>query len=283
MIDTDLEAVVWADLVPVSDIVVEDCENGTVIVNKETARAGETVEVTITPATDYKVDTVVITDAQGNTVAFENGSFKMPASAVTVVVTFKEHVPTYAVNVDVIGNGTVKLDKAEYEAGETVTINIKHPDGYMLYSLEVVDANGKPVAVKACTFVMPKGGATVYVEIVNDIPLPAKVYFEANVALEGAELEAGLFQFELSYLYKDSTIKVQTLKNSADGKIKFAPIAFYSPCEHTFYIKQVACNAEGVEYDATVYEIKVKVTYDKAGVLVATVAQTAVDFVNTAK
>lgn len=270
-------------VVPSYNVSISAEGNGTVSVDKDAYEAGETVALTIECSDGYMLYSLEAVDAQGKPVTIENDEFVMPTSAVTVTAVFTKIIPTYKVNVEVEGNGNVTFEKAAYAAGEIVTINIQHPDGYTLYSLEVVDAMGKAVAVKNCQFVMPEGGVTVTVEIVEELPVPAKVYFEANVALEGADLEAGLFQVELSYLYKNGTIKVQTLKNDADGKLKFAPVAFYAPCEHTFFIKQVACDAEGVEYDATVYEIKVKVTYDKEGTLVATVAQTAVDFVNTAK
>ncbi len=78
-----------------SKITVEDTDNGDVESNKDRANPGTTVKVTTTPDDGYEVDTVTVTDKDGNEIPVtDNGdgtySFKMPASPVTVNVTFKE-------------------------------------------------------------------------------------------------------------------------------------------------------------------------------------------------
>ncbi len=65
-------------------------ENGTVTADKTTAAAGETVTLTIAPATDYELGTLTVKDANDNTITVSEGNkFTMPASAVTVTATFK--------------------------------------------------------------------------------------------------------------------------------------------------------------------------------------------------
>ena len=66
--------------------------NGTAAADKKSAASGTTVTITVTPETGYKVGTVTVKDKNGNTVTTteKDGkySFKMPASAVSVDVTF---------------------------------------------------------------------------------------------------------------------------------------------------------------------------------------------------
>lgn len=76
-------------------ITLGEAENGTATVNTTRAVSGRTVTITAAPAEGYEVDAVTVTDAGGNAVAVkDNGdgtySFIMPASAVSVQVTFAE-------------------------------------------------------------------------------------------------------------------------------------------------------------------------------------------------
>ena len=74
-------------------VTVNTAENGTVTANKTEAAEGETVTLTITPDEGYAIDTLIVTDADSNPVTVdENNSFTVPASKVTVAVTFKELV-----------------------------------------------------------------------------------------------------------------------------------------------------------------------------------------------
>ncbi len=80
-----------------------DASKGSVTVSPENAKKGATVTIEVTPADNYEVDTVSVTDAGGNSVtvnetaapaaaraaAASTYTFTMPASAVTVNVTFK--------------------------------------------------------------------------------------------------------------------------------------------------------------------------------------------------
>ncbi len=74
---------------------VEGADNGTVSVTPANPRKGSTVTVTPKPETGYEVDSITVTDKNGNPVQVtDNGdgtySFTQPASKVTVAVTFTE-------------------------------------------------------------------------------------------------------------------------------------------------------------------------------------------------
>ncbi len=65
--------------------------NGTVTADKTTNVAqGETITLTVTPASGYQLETLTVKDASDNTVTVTDNKFTMPASNVTVSATFTE-------------------------------------------------------------------------------------------------------------------------------------------------------------------------------------------------
>ena len=68
-------------------ITYAETANGTVT-GAASANYGEEVELTVTPDKDYTVDTITVTDEQGNSIEVSNNSFIMPNSPVTVSVLF---------------------------------------------------------------------------------------------------------------------------------------------------------------------------------------------------
>ena len=74
------------------NINVAEIENGTVTVDRTSAIAGETVYVTATPAEDYVLTSISITDAYGNNVSVTGNSFVMPECDVVVTANFAQIV-----------------------------------------------------------------------------------------------------------------------------------------------------------------------------------------------
>ena len=70
--------------------------HGSVSISKLTdLKADDTVTITITPDTDYVLDTLIVKDASGNTVTTTDNTFKMPSGNVTVTATFKWKYPYF--------------------------------------------------------------------------------------------------------------------------------------------------------------------------------------------
>ena len=74
-------------------ITVEDADNGSIRVSPTRASRGDTVTITVSPATGYELDELVVTDASGDEVELTCVSstrytFEMPRSRVTVEATF---------------------------------------------------------------------------------------------------------------------------------------------------------------------------------------------------
>ena len=70
-------------------ITVTSAEHGTVSVDKNTAAAGETVTISVTPDTGYVLAVLTVTDESGKETECTDNTFKMPESDVTVKASFE--------------------------------------------------------------------------------------------------------------------------------------------------------------------------------------------------
>ncbi len=134
---------------------------GTVKSDFDSAPAGRLVYLTITPLDTYELQSLTVTDANGDEIKVTNNTFIMPGTAVTVNATFARKV--YDVVTRPTSNGTVSC--AESVAwGTSVPITVTSDEGYALKSLSVTDVNGNDIAVNNNTFTMPAASVTVSAE-----------------------------------------------------------------------------------------------------------------------
>ena len=108
---------------------------------------------------------------------------------------------------------------------------------------------------------------------------PAKETITAKKVLNGKALEADKYEFEL----KKGEEVVATAKNAADGTVTFKEIEFETAGDYTYTITEKAGSEKGVTYDTAKHEVKVKVTDNGQGQLVATVPDNNPTFTNTYK
>ncbi|MEZ7652053.1 LPXTG cell wall anchor domain-containing protein [Streptococcus sp. 27098_8_51] len=108
---------------------------------------------------------------------------------------------------------------------------------------------------------------------------PAKATITARKVLDGKALEADKYEFEL----KEGDKVVATAKNAADGTVTFEAIEYAVEGEHTYTMTEKAGSEAGVTYDTAKHEVRVNVTDDGAGQLVATVTGNNPTFTNTYK
>lgn len=158
---------------------------------------------------------------------------------------------TYTVRESAGDLGGVTYDDAVYTV--TVTVVDNH-DGTMSATHEIT-CDGEKVSPKDVVF------ENTYQ------PAPTTFAFGATKTLKGRALKDGEFRFEL----RDADGKtVETVKNSANGKVVFAPVTFDKAGEYTYTIREVAGKATGVAYDKTVYTAKVSVVDNLDGTMSAT-------------
>lgn len=116
-----------------------DIANGTVTVDKTSAKEGETVALTVTPNSGYKVKQVLM---NGATVEPQDGVYSVVMQSEEIVLS-AEFAKWVSVSVkDGITGGTVTVNKTECWENENVIITIKADEGY---EVKAVTANGVAV------------------------------------------------------------------------------------------------------------------------------------------
>ena len=108
---------------------------------------------------------------------------------------------------------------------------------------------------------------------------PTKATITATKALNGSTLKDDQFEFEL----KEGAKVVGTAKNKADGTITFEDITYTEAGVHTYTLTEKEGTEGGVTYDKTPREVKVEVTDNGQGKLVAAVTGNNPTFTNTYK
>ncbi len=176
------EACLYAqkNVIPTFAVTVTTDGNGTAAADVSEAKAGDTVTVTVTPNEGYELDEVTGADDWTYNEATGTGTFTMPASDVTISVTFKELPPAtqYRITKRVTGEGTLDVPEKAAE-GEAVTVTATPAEGYTLRALKI---NGLDVTAEYMqsnsdnpySFTMP--GYAVTVEAVFD-EVPAGQYY----------------------------------------------------------------------------------------------------------
>jgi len=89
--------------------------NGTVKTDKTSAKAGETVKLTVTPNDGYKLENLIVVDSSANPIPTTSNTFTMPESNVTVDATFSE-IPKveYTVTFNTNGGNSVESKTVTY-------------------------------------------------------------------------------------------------------------------------------------------------------------------------
>ena len=104
----------------------------------------------------------------------------------------------------------------------------------------------------------------------NNIKTPEGSFkAQATKKLEGRDLKAGEFEFELVEVEADDSDGdvVATAKNDADGKISFGKVELKGAGERSYRIREVKGSERGVAYDTAACDLTVKATDNGDGTL----------------
>lgn len=142
--------------------------------------------------------------------------------------------------------GGVTYDKATYRVRTTVT---DAGNGTLAVKHELVDAEGNAAGDDSVTFTNGYEAA------------PVTLKLGAAKVLEGAELKAGQFGFELKG--RDGKV-MSTAKNAADGSVTFDALTFKQAGTYTFTVSEVDDGQAHVTYDKAVHKIVVTVSDEAA-------------------
>ena len=178
-------------------------------------------------------------------------------------------------------DGTVTFPVISYDAADNHTYTISEKAG----SEKGVTYDTAKHEVKVA--VTDNGQGQLVATATNNNPTFTNTYKAATTSatitatkvLNGKALEAGKYEFEL----KEGDKVVATAKNAADGTVTFPVISYDAADNHTYTISEKAGSEKGVTYDTAKHEVKVAVTDNGQGQLVATVTDNNPTFTNTYK
>lgn len=142
--------------------------------------------------------------------------------------------------------GGVTYDRATYRVRTTVT---DAKNGTLAVKHELADAEGNPTGDDSVTFTNGYEAA------------PVTLKLGAAKVLNGAELKAGQFSFELKS--RDGKV-MSTAKNAADGSVTFDALTFKQAGTYTFTVSEVDDGQAHVTYDKAVRKIVVTVSDEAA-------------------
>lgn len=148
---------------------------------------------------------------------------------------------------EVVGTaGGVTYDKTTYRVRTTV---VDAGNGTLAVKHELMDAEGNAANDTSVTFTNGYEAA------------PVTLKLGAAKVLEGAELKAGQFGFELKS--RDGKV-MSTAKNAADGSVTFDALTFKQAGTYTFTVSEVDDGQAHVTYDKAVHKIVVTVSDEAA-------------------
>ncbi|WP_414398249.1 Spy0128 family protein [Streptococcus oralis] len=267
-----------------------------------TEKAGSEAGVTYDEST-HKVTVNVTDNGQGELVA------DVKDNNPTFTNTYKAATTTATITATKVLNGkALEADKYEFELkeGDKVVATAKNAaDGTVTFPAISYDAAGphtytiteKAGSEAGVTYdtathevtvnVTDNGQGQLVATATNNNPTFTNTYkaatttatITATKVLNGKALEAGKYEFEL----KEGDKVVATAKNAADGTVTFEDIKYAAAGNHTYTISEKAGSEKGVTYDTAKHEVKVAVTDNGQGQLVATVTDNNPTFTNTYK
>ena len=139
-----------------------ETENGMVEITPVSGHYyGEEITVTVYPDPGYKVKSLTVTEEDGTPIDLVDDKFSMPAANVNIVTSFEKITYTVTVASGIL-NGTVTVDKATAQIGDTVIITATPSEGFELDTITVTpDVIEDSVTVTDGKFTMPADNVTV--------------------------------------------------------------------------------------------------------------------------
>ena len=159
-----------------------------------------------------------------------------------------------------------------YTVSESGTVAGVTNSGEQAFTITVTD-NGK--GELTVTTDPAEGALFTFINVYE--PASTEVTFTASKTLQGGELKADQFSFQLvgadenSPMPADADGTTATVANAADGSISFGVIEYANTGTYEYAVSEVNDGQERIAYDGTVYTVTVTVTDDGQGQLHAAV------------
>ncbi len=136
-------------------VTVLPSNNGSITASAATAQMGQTVTLTVTPASGYRLETLTVTDGAGQAVTLNGDTFVMPASDVTITATFGVQSGGGSTGGGSTGGGSSSGGTASGNQTETTTnpdgsttTTVTNPDGTVTETTQFTDGSKEVVETK---------------------------------------------------------------------------------------------------------------------------------------
>ena len=126
---------------------------GTLTLSRYTAQLGDTVSITASPATGYRLVSV----STSPSLTINNGAITMPASNVTVYASFEKITYSISKSASPAAGGTVTVSRNTATYGDTVTVSQTPATGYYFNGWSTAPAN----LISGNAFTMPAQNVSV--------------------------------------------------------------------------------------------------------------------------
>lgn len=203
-----------------------DSSMGSLGVDKSSTYEGDTVTITTSPKSGYKLVSVSAIGVDGKTLPVTNNKFTMPAQAVTVTATFEAYQNHNVTVKSGITGGSVSVSPTSAIYGTTITVTVTPDEGYTCTGVTAGSQNVTKSNDTTYTFKMPDSNVTVSatfeVSKARDIYVAGRFYANGswlNGGTYNAEIADANFKFKRvgkSEIYRfDTGETIQTLSNYA--------------------------------------------------------------------
>lgn len=146
--------------------VADGIQNGTVVANPTSGKAGDPITITATPAEGYKLNSLSINGEPAAADENEDGTYTyvltMPAADVTITAEFSKKL--YNITKAETENGSFTVSKNSGYMGDVIKVQPEPNEGYTVDQITVTAADGTTVPVNDLNeFTMPASNVTVAV------------------------------------------------------------------------------------------------------------------------
>ncbi len=174
---------------PTHSISIGTTGGGSATTDVTEANLEDLVTITATPDECSLLAAISVVDADNNTIKVTDNKFVMPASDVTISVSFEGI--KHNISITDATHGQIATNVATAAAGETVTITATSDAHYSLSSINAVDADNNLIDIENDgTFIMPCANVTISAEFAEDTKYTVNFY-NNGALIDSQELYAG--------------------------------------------------------------------------------------------
>ncbi|MGN0454369.1 MAG: hypothetical protein ACI4G1_04265 [Ruminococcus sp.] len=173
-----------------------DSSMGSLGVDKSSTYEGDTVTITASPKSGYKLVSVSAKGADGTVLTVSGNKFTMPAQAVTVTATFEAYQNHNVTVKSGITGGSVSVSPTSAIYGTTITVTVTPDEGYTCTGVTAGSQTVTKSSDTTYTFKMPDSNVTVSATF--EVSKARDIYVAGRFYANGSWLNGGTYNAEIA-------------------------------------------------------------------------------------